>query len=303
MVRDFDHSPVLLHAVVDALRPTAGGRYLDGTLGGAGHASAVLAACAPDGMLVGIDRDPNAIEAATNRLADCTDRFVPLRGCMGDMGEIAARWAPFDGLLMDLGVSSPQLDRAERGFSFQKDGPVDMRMDPDSGESASEMLARLDLSALSRILRNYGQEPRARRIARAILEGRPWSSTTALADCVERASGYHGSRTHPATRTFQALRIAVNDELGELERALDAALQLVRPGGHIAVISFHSLEDRMVKRHFRTAAGKHTARDAYGHPIVAPTGRLVHPKGITGKQADPNNPRARSARLRVLQII
>jgi 16S rRNA (cytosine1402-N4)-methyltransferase len=301
-VREFDHRPVLLDAAVDALCPRPGGRFLDGTVGGGGHASAILEQSGPDGLLIGIDRDPAALAAASARLASYGDRFQPIRGRMGGVADLVADWAPFDGLLVDLGVSSPQLDQPERGFSFQHDGPVDMRMDPDHPEDASTLLERLDQPGLVRILREYGEEPRARQIARAILAGRPWHSTVALADCVARSSGYRNSRTHPATRTFQALRIAVNDELGELERLLDASLRLVRVGGRVAVISFHSLEDRMVKHHFRAAAGKQTPKDAFGHPIEAPVGRLVHPRGTTGRDADPDNPRARSARLRVLEI-
>ena len=301
-VREFEHRSVLLEATIAAIGPCSGQRYLDCTLGGGGHSEALLQQSGPDGLVVGIDRDPQALTAAGKRLAPFGERFQPVRGCMGDMATLAESWAPFDGIVMDLGVSSPQLDHPDRGFSFQHDGPVDMRMDPDQPTSAAALLERIDEAELTRILRHYGEEPRARRIARAVLAGRPWTSTAALASCVERASGYRGSRTHPATRTFQALRIAVNDELGELERALDASVQLVRPGGHVAVISFHSLEDRMVKHHFRAAAGKKTPRDAFGNPIEAPLGRLVHPRGITGKQADPENPRARSARLRVLEI-
>jgi len=302
-VREFRHRPVLLDATIQALQPGAGGCYLDGTLGGGGHAEALLESSGPDGVVVGIDRDPHALAATTQRLQRFGDRFQPLRGRFGDMAQLAGAWAPMDGLLLDLGVSSPQLDRPERGFSFQHDGPVDMRMDPDHGESAAELLDRLDAPALADILYRYGEEPRSRRIATAILEGRPWTSTLALAQCIERSSGYRGSRTHPATRSFQALRIAVNDELGELERALDAAPKLVRPGGRVAVISFHSLEDRHVKRCFRGAAGKRTPRDEFGNLMEPPRGRLVHSRGIAGRDADPDNPRARSARLRVLEIL
>ncbi len=302
-MREFEHRSVLLDATLQALQPRPGGSYLDGTLGGGGHTQALLEASGPDGVVVGIDRDPHALAAASQRLAHFGDRFRPLHGRFGDMAQLAEPWTPLDGLLLDLGVSSPQLDHPERGFSFQHDGPVDMRMDPEHGESAAELLDRIDARELADILYRYGEEPRSRRIAAAIVEGRPWTSTAALAECVERASGYRGSRTHPATRTFQAIRIAVNDELGELQRALDAAPQLVRPGGRVAVISFHSLEDRLVKRHFHKAAGKRTARDEFGNPVEPPQGRLVHSRGIAGREADPENPRARSARLRVLEIL
>jgi len=302
-VREFEHRTVLLDEAVQALQPEGGGRYLDGTLGGGGHTQALLEASGPDGVVVGIDRDPHALHAASLRLASFGARFQPVRGRFGDMAQIAGAWAPLDGLLLDLGVSSPQLDHKERGFSFQHDGPVDMRMDPDHDESAAELIARLDADALADLIYRYGEEPRSRRIARAIVADGPWTSTTALAECIARASGYKRSRTHPATRTFQALRIAVNDELDELERALDAGLDLLRPGGRMAVISFHSLEDRLVKQRFRDHAGKRSPRDEFGNPMTPPRGRLIHPRGIAGRDADPDNPRARSARLRVLESL
>ena len=302
-MREFQHRTVLLDATLQALQPRPGGRYIDGTLGGGGHAEGILNACGPDGLVVGIDRDPNALTAAGQRLAAFGDRFQPVRGRFGDVAQLASAWAPVDGLVLDLGVSSPQLDHADRGFSFQHDGPVDMRMDPDGGESAAQLIDRLDADALADILYRFGEEPRSRRIARAIIAGRPWTSTLALAECIARSSGYRGSRTHPATRSFQAIRIAVNDELGELERALEAALELLRPGGRMAVISFHSLEDRFVKQRFRELAGRRTPRDEFGNPIEPPRGRLIHPRGIAGRDADPDNPRARSARLRVLETL
>ncbi len=251
--------------------------------------------------MVGIDRDPSALAAARERLAG-TSSFTAIRGCFADMEDLAGHRAPFDGILLDLGVSSPQLDTPQRGFSFQHDGPVDMRMDPDQPLTAGALLDRLEETELVDILRRYGEEPRARRIARAMLAGRPWSSTAALAQCIAAASGYRNSRTHPATRTFQALRIVVNGELDQLQRGLESALGMLRPGGRLAVISFHSLEDRVVKQRFFTAAGRGTPRDAFGNPIPTPIGRLVVPKGISGREADPDNPRARSARLRVLEL-
>ena len=301
MNSEFDHRSVLLEATVTALQPTTGGRYLDGTLGGGGHSFAILEASTPDGMLIGIDRDPHALHAAEERLAHFGERFTPIRGTFAQMGELAGGLGPFDGILLDLGVSSPQLDQPDRGFSFRADGPVDMRMDPDQGLSAADLLDEITESDLVNILRRYGEEPRARRIARAIIEGRPWSSTLALASCVAEASGYRQSRTHPATRTFQAIRMAVNDELGQLERALDVALDLLAPGGRLAVITFHSLEDRMVKRHFRDASGENSPRDPYGHPLHPPAFRLVHRRGVAGRDADPGHPRSRSARLRILE--
>ena len=299
MTAPFQHTSVLLGATIDALQPKAGGRYLDGTLGGAGHAKALLEASAPDGTLVGIDRDPAARAAATDRLTPFGDRATIVAGTYAEMAELAGSMGPFDGILLDIGVSSPQLDNAERGFSFQADGPLDMRMDPTSGESAAELLDRMTQSDLTHLLATVGEEPRARRIARAIIAGRPWTRTVALADAVAAASGYRNSRTHPATRTFQAIRVAVNGELEQLRRGLDAAVDLLAPGGRLAVISFHSLEDRIVKRHFRTLAGIGTPRDPYGHPLTPPRLQLVTRKPIRGATADSGNPRARSASLRV----
>jgi 16S rRNA (cytosine1402-N4)-methyltransferase len=217
------------------------------------------------------------------------------------MADLGADRAPFDGILLDIGVSSPQLDHPERGFSLRADGPLDMRMDPTSGESAADLLDHMDEASLTTILRDYGEEPRAKRIARAILAGRPWEGTLALADAVARASGYRNSRTHPATRTFQALRIAVNDELGQLKRGLDAAVDLLAPNGRLAVISFHSLEDRIVKQRFRTLAAVGTPRDAYGHPRTPARVRLITRKPIRGAQHDAHNPRSRSASLRIVE--
>jgi len=298
MTAQFDHIPVLLDATIAQLDVRAGRRFLDGTLGGGGHSNAILQA---GGELVGLDRDPNALAAATARLSGTSGFLGAFRGPFADMERLAGHLAPFDGILLDLGVSSPQLDTPDRGFSFRHQGPVDMRMDPDQPLSAAALLDEISEPDLVRILREYGEEPRARRIARAILAGRPWESTTALADCVAQSSGYRNSRTHPATRTFQAIRIAVNDEMGQLERGLEAALRLLKVGGRLAVISFHSLEDRLVKRRFASAAGKKSPRDAYGNPMPPPHGRLVINRGIAGRDADPDNPRARSARLRVLE--
>ena len=293
----FHHRPVLLAQVVEHLQVRPGRRYLDGTLGGGGHAEAVLDG---GGTVVGIDRDPSALAATTRRLAG-RSHFTALRGRFADMARLARHLGPFDGILLDLGVSSPQLDTPERGFSLQHDGPVDMRMDPDQPLSAAQLLETLDEAGLVDILRRYGEEPRARRIARAVLAGRPWTSTAALAACVATSSGYRNSRTHPATRTFQALRMAVNGELEQLADGMEAALSMLKVGGRLAIISFHSLEDRMVKRRFREAAARGTPRDAYGNPITPPIGTLVVPRGIAGAEHDTENPRARSARLRVLE--
>jgi 16S rRNA (cytosine1402-N4)-methyltransferase len=296
----FHHVPVLLDAVVEHLQPQPGGRYLDGTVGGGGHAEALLRASSPNGALLGVDRDPAALAAAGARLAPFGDRVHLRRGAFGDLDAVAAGEPPFDGALLDLGVSSPQLDQADRGFSFQKDGPLDMRMDPDQPQTAAALLDALDEEALTRLIGELGEEPHARRIARAILAGRPWARTAPLAAAVATASGWRGGRTHPATRTFQALRMAVNDELGQLSRGLDAAFARLRPGGRLAVISFHSLEDRLVKQRFRAWAGVDGPRDGYGNPATPPVAALVTRKPVHGEDADPQNPRARSATLRVV---
>lgn len=295
------HLPVLRDPVVELLAVRPGGVYVDATLGEGGHTELILERSAPDGLVLGVDRDPSAIDAAVARIGDA--RLIALHGRFGDLEALVGARAPVDGVLFDLGVRSPQLDEGARGFSFHRDGPVDMRMDPDDAQSASDLLDTLDEAGLVDILRRYGEEPRARPIARAVLAGRPWTSTLKLADTVARASGYHNSRTHPATRTFQALRIAVNDELGELERGLAAAFRLVRPGGRIVVISFHSLEDAMVKHTFREAAAVGTPRDAYGHPVTPPRARLLVPGGLDGRSGDPDNPRARSARVRAIELL
>jgi 16S rRNA (cytosine1402-N4)-methyltransferase len=294
-----DHRPVLLARVLEGLVLRSGARVFDGTVGYGGHAEAILERTSPDGTLVGIDRDPRALDAARERLRRVGDRATLVHGRFGDA--LARETRFFDGILLDLGVSSPQLDVAARGFSFQHDGPVDMRMDPTAPLDASTWLDRVELDELTRVLSDLGEEPRARRIARAILDGRPWTSTLALAECVARASGYPRGRTHPATRTFQALRMVVNDELGELETALSVGPERLAEGGRMAVISFHSLEDRMVKDAFRRFAGEGAEKDAYGRPVVVPRFALVGRKGIAGKDADADNPRARSARLRILE--
>jgi len=289
---------VLLDAVV-RLVGTPGGRHLDGTLGGGGHSEALLRAAGPDAHLVGIDRDPHALAAAGARLAPFGDRVTILRGRYADLEQLTT--GAFDAILLDLGVSSPQLDRPERGFSFRREGPVDMRMDPDQPLDAAALIDSLDQAGLERILREYGEERRARRVARAVLAGRPWTSTLALADCVARAVGGRPQRIHPATRTFQALRIATNDELGQLDRGLNAALRRLAPGGRLGVISFHSLEDRVVKHRLRQAAGVGAERDLYGQPVAPPLGQLVTRRPLKGGEHDPDNPRARSALLRVFE--
>ena len=313
----FHHQSVLLSQTVESVCSGNGSIYLDGTLGGGGHTKMILER-EPLSFVIGIDRDQQALEAATQRLQEFGERFFPLHGCFADMKELVEqatlpnsfeeklhRQDPdiflFDGILLDLGVSSPQLDHPDRGFSFSKDGPVDMRMDRSHGIPARDFLQTLDQDQLADILYHYGEEPRSRRIAKAIIEGNPWESTIALADCISRASGYKNSKTHPATRTFQAIRIAVNSELEQLEMGLQKSISLIKEGGILSVISFHSLEDRMVKDHFRFWAGITTPRDIWGHSSIPVLGTLIHKKGLSGKEHDSQNVRSRSARLRCFQ--
>lgn len=300
--RPYAHAPVLLDDVVELLAPRPGARFLDGTLGGGGHAAALLARGV---RLDAFDRDASAIEASALRLADHLERgALRLHNApFGDAARMLLDAEPgtlLDGILLDLGVSSPQLDRADRGFSFQTDGPVSMVMDQRDAP-LSERLTQVDEPTLTRVLRELGDEPNARRVAQTILFGRPWAGTRALAEAVASVAAPTRG-THRATRTFQALRIWVNDELGQLDRALADLPALLAPGGRFAVISFHSLEDRRVKQAFATLAGDGAPKDLYGHPVVAPGFRLVERRARKGEDRDPN-PRARSARLRVLERI
>ena len=242
------HEPVLLNEALDALRPSAGGTYVDATVGLGGHSEALLEASAPDGRVLGIDRDPRALEQTVARLGRHGDRFSALRGDYRDLVALVQGAGAFavDGILADLGVSSMQLDDPDRGFSFRHDGPLDMRMDSDSGRTAAEIVASADVRELTRILREYGEERQANRIARAVVRERehaPIRTTRELRALVENVIGGRGRayRIHPATRTFQALRIAVNDELTGLDRFVADAVSMLRPGGRLAVIAFHSL--------------------------------------------------------------
>jgi 16S rRNA (cytosine1402-N4)-methyltransferase len=302
----FQHIPVLLPEVIAALQPRAGGAYLDGTLGGGGHARAILSASDPDGRLLGIDADPAALAAAQARLAAAgvdPARYTLAHGRFGDMAALAAAhgFTQFDGIVLDLGVSSHQLDTTERGFSFSSDGPLDMRLDPMSGSTAADLVNKLDEHELADLIYRYGEERMSRRIARRIVERRrerPFTRTADLAAVVASAAGRGGrERIHPATRTFQALRIAVNSELEQLEAALPQALDLLAPLGRFAVISFHSLEDRIVKLFFRAESG-------YGGSANPKPARLtiITRKPVEAGEAEVTaNPRARSAKLRVAE--
>ncbi len=301
------HEPVLTGDVVALLRPVPGRVFLDGTLGGGGHSEALLAAGA---RVVGLDRDRDSLARASERLAPYGDRFLPVHANFADAAsvpEVLAR-APYDGALLDLGVSSHQLDTAERGFSFRHDGPLDMRMDASSGEPAAEIVNSAGETELTRIFREYGEEPQARRVARAIVNERerlPFTRTGQLAALIEKVTGRRG-RIHPATRVFQALRIVVNDELGALRRALDSLPSLLRAGARFAVITFHSLEDRMVKKIFRSGSEQWLDRPEWPAPRPNPAWRFLdltrHPVEAASVESG-RNPRARSARLRAVEIL
>lgn len=292
----FHHLPVLLDDVVELLRPGPGRFLVDGTVGGGGHAEALL----EHGVeLLGLDRDPAALAAAGARLARFGDRVRLVHAPFSALPRVLGDRRP-DGVLLDLGVSSPQLDRPERGFSFRADGPLDMRQDPTSGQPLSVWLDELDEAGLADVLFRYGEERRARAVARVILAGRPWSGTRALAEAVARVVG-GPPQPHPATRTFQALRILVNDELGELDAALRDVPPRLAPGGRFVVIAFHSLEARAVKQAFAALAGEGAPRDVYGNPLVPPRFRRVERRARKG-DADAN-PRARSATLRALEAL
>jgi 16S rRNA (cytosine1402-N4)-methyltransferase len=298
----------VLHApALDALMIRADGVYVDGTYGRGGHSAAMLARLGEEGRLVLTDRDPQAIADARAKYAN-DGRVTIRRANFAELGAIVDELGlkgRVDGLLLDVGVSSPQLDDPDRGFSFQHDGPLDMRMDPDSGESAAEWLARASESEIARVIKEFGEERFARRIARAIVRAReaaPIERTAQLAAIVSEAVPGPPSPRHPATRTFQALRIFINDELGALERALADGIDLLAPGGRIVVISFHSLEDRLVKRSFARAAKPPPAsRRLPTVEAFVPRLKLIGGM-VQADQAElERNPRARSARMRVAE--
>jgi 16S rRNA (cytosine1402-N4)-methyltransferase len=299
------HQPVLYKEIIHALQPRRGCRYIDGTVGAGGHARGILEACGPDGQLLGLDLDPQALALSRETLAPYEGRvhlvhasYTRLEDQMASLG-----WDAVDGIVLDLGLSSMQLDTSERGFSFQNDAPLDMRFDPTSGLSAAQLVNTALEADLADLLFRYGEEPRARRIARDIVRARPLTTTRQLAEIVEEAYPGH-SRVHPATRTFQALRIAVNDELDSVEQVLPMAVTSLKPGGRLAVISFHSLEDRIVKDYFR-AQSKDLVNPPYER--IYEVERKATLKEITRKPIVPSeeeikdNARARSAKLRVIE--
>ena len=293
------HVPVLLKEVVEGLAVVPGETLVDGTFGAGGYTRALLGAGA--GRVIGFDRDPDAI--ANGPALVPTDRLTLINERFSQMDEALAErdLLPVDGIALDIGVSSMQLDQADRGFSFQKDGPLDMRMSQ-SGETAADFLNHADEGEIARVLKDYGEEPRARAVARAIVAARPLTRTAELAAVVRKALGHHaGMKTDPATKTFQAIRIHLNAELDELEQGLRAAERSLRPGGRLAVVTFHSLEDRIVKRFLRIRSGATPAGSRH-RPMAAagpaPSFEQIA-KPVSPSEAElARNPRARSARLR-----
>jgi 16S rRNA (cytosine1402-N4)-methyltransferase len=302
------HVPVLLGPAIAGLNLKPDGWYIDGTFGRGGHSGAILEDLGAEGRLLAIDRDPEAIKNVSAALKR-DQRFELINGEFSELKKYAIErklLGKVDGLLLDLGVSSPQLDEAERGFSFRADGPLDMRMDPSRGQSAAEWLAGVEERSLKKVLQQFGEERFAGRIARAIVTARalaPIRRTGELAEIVRTAVPARGQKKHPATRTFQAIRIFINDELTELEKALEASIDLLRPGGRLCVISFHSLEDRRVKRFMRNASKE--SEQYRGMPDVPVEHRP--PLKLIGKAIGPTdaeiaaNVRARSSRLRIAE--
>jgi 16S rRNA (cytosine1402-N4)-methyltransferase len=300
----------MLAEVLEALRPHAGGKYADGTVGGGGHAAGILQASGPDGWLFGMDRDDAALEAARRRLSAFDGRFELRRGNFAELAD----WIPAescDGVLLDLGVSSPQLDMAERGFSFQAEGPLDMRMDQRQPLTAAVLVNEADEAELAQIFWKYGEERQSRRFAREIVlqrRVRRFETTKELAAFIERLAPRGGRKTHPATQVFQALRMAVNDELASVQGGLKAAMKILKPGGRMAVITFHSLEDRLVKDFGKERTRDYTFEGEVDVPELrkprAPELKWVQRKAIVpGAREQSENPRSRSAQLRVLEKV
>jgi len=317
-VAEHPHYPVLYNEIIHALQPRSGGVYVDGTLGAGGHAEGILNASSPDGLLLGLDVDPQAIEIARVKLATFGARVVIRQASYTSIGDQleALGWREVNGVLLDLGVSSMQLDNPERGFSFSKEAPLDMRFSPENPTRAADLINDLSEQDLTELIYWYGEERSARQIAKAIVKARPIETTTRLAEIVSQAMGYRAARSraksgkyekkllHPATRTFQALRITVNRELETLEAGLPTVMQVLAPGGRLAVIAFHSLEDKIVKDFFRRESkdcicpprqpvctcGHRANLIELGRTPIRPTDEEIH-----------INPRSRSARLRLAE--
>lgn len=288
------HLPVMKDEVLFWIRPKPEGKYIDATLGAGGHAESILKGSSPSGKLIGIDRDEEILKKTSSRLAYLGDRIIFVKAAFDEIVEIAseAGFEKADGILADLGVSSFQLDEARRGFGFMREGPLDMRMDVSKGESAASFIANAAEETIADVIYRYGEERSSRRIAKSICRSRrqkPITTTYELAKIVENALGGRRGKIHPATRTFQAIRIHVNDELGMLSRFLESAPTLLKPGGRFLVISYHSLEDRIVKNAFKELKRR-------GALIL--TKKVIKPS----REEQKNNPRSRSAKLRVLEM-
>ena len=300
------HLPVLYHQIITALRPTNTGKYLDATVGAGGHARGILDASSPCGELLGMDIDKQALAIADQRLKNFRDRYtlvqasyIHLLDAMQDIG-----WKEVNGIVIDLGLSSMQLDTPERGFSFRLEGPLDMRFDPERGISAADLVNQSSEKDLADLIWQYGEEKQSRRIAHAIVAARPVNTTNRLAEIIASAVKGKRGKTHPATRTFQALRIAVNQELKSVETFLPRAVEALAPGGRLAVISFHSLEDRIVKQYFMQESKDCLCPPE--QPICtcnhkAILERVTRHSIVADEREMAENPRARSARLRVVE--
>ncbi len=304
---EYRHQPVLLEEAVEALRIKPDGFYLDGTFGRGGHSRAILARLAKQGRLFSLDRDPEAV-AAGEKLADEDPRFLMSQGNYAELERYVLGWGieeGLDGILLDIGVSSPQLDNPDRGFSFMGNGPLDMRMDPDAGVSAAEWLNEATEREMARVFWEYGEERLARRIARSIAMTRQQKrleTTEQLAQLIEGTVGRREQNKHPATRCFQAIRIHINNELAHLKEGLAAAIHWLRPGGRLVVISFHSLEDRLVKRTIREAVRPGVVRrNIPEHPAHKPSLKAVGKAIRPSEQELSANPRSRSAVMRIAE--
>jgi 16S rRNA (cytosine1402-N4)-methyltransferase len=300
------HLPVLYNEIITAIQPVSSGYYIDGTVGAGGHAWGILDASRPAGKLLGLDVDPQALALAIQRLSEFGERATLVASSYNNMDQQVARlgWPKVQGILLDLGVSSMQFDTPQRGFSFQADGPLDMRFDPTNPVTAATLVNSLPEAELADLIWRFGEERLSRRIAQAIVLSRPIESTHQLAEVISQSLGGKRGKIHPATRTFQALRIAVNQELQTLEAVLPKAVAILAPGGRLAVIAFHSLEDRLVKQYFRRESQDCICPPdqpicTCGHHASV---RLVQHHAVQPSEAEINhNPRARSARLRVIE--
>jgi len=300
------HVSVLYQEIIHALQPRNGGRYVDGTLGAGGHARGIMEASAPDGQLLGLDVDPQALAIARRILAPYENRIHLAQASYTSLSDQLAQlgWKEVDGILLDLGASSMQFDTPERGFSFMQDAPLDMRFGPHVSQTAADLVNELTERELADLIYEFGEERESRKIARAILKARPIHTTRELVAVIESVSPRRGDRVHPATRTFQALRIAVNEELASIKEVLPQAVAALRSGGRLAVISFHSLEDRIVKEFFR-AQSKDLVNPPYERIYEQERNAVikeVNRKPITPSEDEiENNPRARSAKLRIVE--